>query len=848
MSKQRLTNITQNERQNKGVVALADRPNVVSAYGKGGLSPLELKVWFDKLGNLMADKINEIQDALNDNGQNYIGISNLGESIECLGDLTASFLNGSFATLLLAYHSAADMGDTDNLATLQAVINEKARLISVLREEFESYKTLIKSNAGAAEVGVSDSYDGSGKKLSNLIADIANGTLAAKLTFQCYGFATSNKATATSKTLNVFADAVADALQGDISSGLLEKIADRYTKTETDNLLDLKVDESTYTAAQNTQDGRLTSLESRTTDIEGNIGNMSNITPIAADVALAIKSLNEDIDSLQLGVIPRIIRGVVLWATPETLDADLIAQLNAKVLESTGRNAANNSDSVQVWDNAMPDAGKIYTYHYWSSEVIGSELDGWYLASIYMSPAITDIPSYVLNVIPSTWSATADSDGLYYISADAITHGMGSDMSLYVDLRRETADGDFAPCNQFYVSPTGTVICYTDEKFDGKLIVRVGKAYYTTNTTNIVTIEMEQVNGLDDALDAKVELDGGEVGDTITTFPDVSGTAENLTSGSTVKSLFGKIKNWLGRLKALAFKDTVSNADVAAAAAIEQSKIDGLSDALAAKATAANLTAHTGNTSNPHSVTKAQVGLGSVDNTADTAKPVSTAQQTALNDKVTAAGGEVGACISALTEDTAATRTNLSGGDTIKVQLGKIKRWFAALGSLAFKSKTAAGDYTAGSIVNADISASAAIGISKLDLTTIRNLLYPVGSIKMTTVNTNPSTYLGGTWAAWGSGRVPVGVDTAQAEFDTVEATGGEKAHALTENEMPTHSHTLSERKITTETVSADAVVTGATKAAEGDRLNASTSSVGGNTAHNNLQPFITCYMWKRTE
>jgi hypothetical protein len=50
-------------------------------------------------------------------------------------------------------------------------------------------------------------------------------------------------------------------------------------------------------------------------------------------------------------------------------------------------------------------------------------------------------------------------------------------------------------------------------------------------------------------------------------------------------------------------------------------------------AAAADLTSHTGNTSNPHSVTKAQVGLGSVDNTADSAKPVSATQQTALDAK-----------------------------------------------------------------------------------------------------------------------------------------------------------------------------------------------------------------------
>jgi hypothetical protein len=57
--------------------------------------------------------------------------------------------------------------------------------------------------------------------------------------------------------------------------------------------------------------------------------------------------------------------------------------------------------------------------------------------------------------------------------------------------------------------------------------------------------------------------------------------------------------------------------------------------ALDAKATNTSLDAHTNNTSNPHSVTKTQVGLGNVDNTADSEKPVSTPQQTALDGKAT---------------------------------------------------------------------------------------------------------------------------------------------------------------------------------------------------------------------
>ena len=50
-------------------------------------------------------------------------------------------------------------------------------------------------------------------------------------------------------------------------------------------------------------------------------------------------------------------------------------------------------------------------------------------------------------------------------------------------------------------------------------------------------------------------------------------------------------------------------------------------------ATQTSLTSHTGNTSNPHNVTKAQVGLGNVDNTSDADKPISNATQTALNGK-----------------------------------------------------------------------------------------------------------------------------------------------------------------------------------------------------------------------
>jgi hypothetical protein len=58
-----------------------------------------------------------------------------------------------------------------------------------------------------------------------------------------------------------------------------------------------------------------------------------------------------------------------------------------------------------------------------------------------------------------------------------------------------------------------------------------------------------------------------------------------------------------------------------------------IADSIATKVSQTDLDTHTTNTNNPHAVTATQVGLGNVDNTSDTNKPVSTAQQTALNSK-----------------------------------------------------------------------------------------------------------------------------------------------------------------------------------------------------------------------
>lgn len=124
------------------------------------------------------------------------------------------------------------------------------------------------------------------------------------------------------------------------------------------------------------------------------------------------------------------------------------------------------------------------------------------------------------------------------------------------------------------------------------------------------------------------------------------------------------------------------------------------------------------------------------------------------------------------------------------------------------------------------------------------DLVYPVGSIFMSTIKTNPSTYLGGTWIAWGAGCVPVGVDTTQTEFSSVEKKGGAKTVTLTTNQIPSHRHYLNNSNADGGTVNYTIAYAPSSKGFAGTLQTAAT---GGGAAHNNLQPYITCYMWKRT-
>jgi len=174
-----------------------------------------------------------------------------------------------------------------------------------------------------------------------------------------------------------------------------------------------------------------------------------------------------------------------------------------------------------------------------------------------------------------------------------------------------------------------------------------------------------------------------------------------------------------------------------------------------------------------------------------------------------------------------------------QADIGSGSEGYAALGAQTVDGKPEL-VYTDEDDNDVQITKDGAINLSAEDLkASLLNIFMPVGFIYISTVSTNPGTYLGGTWTAFGTGRVLVGYNAADGDFNEVEKTGGAKTHTLTTDQMPAHTHTVPITR--SGNYSSGGTSSGTTSAAT------TTSSTGGGSAHNNLQPYIVVYMWKRT-
>lgn len=131
--------------------------------------------------------------------------------------------------------------------------------------------------------------------------------------------------------------------------------------------------------------------------------------------------------------------------------------------------------------------------------------------------------------------------------------------------------------------------------------------------------------------------------------------------------------------------------------------------------------------------------------------------------------------------------------------------------------------------------------------------LYPVGSIYISTSSTfNPQTAWGGTWKRTADGRCLIGANDTYP----LGSTGGEAAHYLTGNEMPPHGHSAGKAasfKLANEGIASSAIDHFGQQFLWIDQSSTNTSEVlntnssGGGASHNNMQPYLSVYIWERT-
>lgn len=125
------------------------------------------------------------------------------------------------------------------------------------------------------------------------------------------------------------------------------------------------------------------------------------------------------------------------------------------------------------------------------------------------------------------------------------------------------------------------------------------------------------------------------------------------------------------------------------------------------------------------------------------------------------------------------------------------------------------------------------------------NAIFPIGQIVIKGDNEDYSNWLGFTWERTAVGKVLVGIDSTDTDFNEIGKTSGEKTHTLTLQEMPSHYHDVKY---------GSSSPLGLNSGATGYKLNYENggtqqiyaASVGGNKAHNNLQPYQVVAYWKR--
>jgi len=164
--------------------------------------------------------------------------------------------------------------------------------------------------------------------------------------------------------------------------------------------------------------------------------------------------------------------------------------------------------------------------------------------------------------------------------------------------------------------------------------------------------------------------------------------------------------------------------------------------------------------------------------------------------------------------------------------------------SEAFNATTAVVGTNSTQVATTAFTTASIAAIPTITSAVVNALTYPIGSVYTSVVSTDPSTLLGvGTWAAFGAGRVLMGTGGGYTAGDT----GGAATHTLTTAEMPSHTHTVGYEDNSWPDGAGDQAENNVWNSIRAPDEYRATTATGGNGSHNNLQPYIVVYFWKRT-
>ena len=203
-------------------------------------------------------------------------------------------------------------------------------------------------------------------------------------------------------------------------------------------------------------------------------------------------------------------------------------------------------------------------------------------------------------------------------------------------------------------------------------------------------------------------------------------------------------------------------------------------------------------------------------------------------------------------------------GDMAKVDYDTDEDGIVDKAALAENATNATNATNAENAVQAEKSSSLIYETRLITYKQIIDSIYPKGCLYISIENSSPANrFPWQTWKQMSQGRTLLGVGAVESNtstsfgnvsanehnFGTVNVLGGEYSHKLSVNEMPSHTHTIEDSTMSSASDSEKKVEAGndVTVRTKGVTATETTSATGGNVAHNNLPPYVTVYMWRRT-